>query len=233
MSIAPLMQRRASEDVAAQLRQLIRSGELPFGTQLPSQRELASTLQVGRSVLREALSELQGQGYVETKRGAQGGSFVVEPVGPADVRLRELRDDLGELDAIVDFRIAVETEAAALAAARRSADDLAAMRAAVDRLHADVDRHRFRAADASFHAALADAAANRRLSDAMRQARAELFVPLDDLDYREGIAATRREHAAILRAVERRSRGAARDAMRAHLEHTRRDLHAVVQRAAR
>lgn len=74
----PTRQTRLYEDVAAQLREAILSGEFPPGGRLPAERELMSTFGVSRAVVRQATMNLEHEGLVEVQVGAGGGTFVLE-----------------------------------------------------------------------------------------------------------------------------------------------------------
>jgi GntR family transcriptional repressor for pyruvate dehydrogenase complex len=220
---------RMGHELAFGLRAQIQSGELSVGSRLPTQRALASRWSVGRQAVQEALGLLESEGYMITKRGAHGGSFVCEPVAPAAVWMELARSNLSDLEDALDFRVGVEMQIAVLAAARRSDDDLLAMREAIDALRtAKASRSHFREADGRFHFALARAAGNSRLESALRRARADLFLPTDNIPYNETIEVSRRQHLAIHRAVERQNPAAAARAVSAHIEETRRHLRSLV-----
>ncbi|HEX5142250.1 MAG TPA: FCD domain-containing protein [Mycobacterium sp.] len=104
----------------------IRAGEWPLGHRLPGETTLAAQLGVGRSTLREAIRELSGKGVLETRQGA--GVFVtaVDPAEDTDAVLRR-----SSVSAVIEARIAIEAEAAALAAQRRTPADLRAIRRAL------------------------------------------------------------------------------------------------------
>ena len=225
---AVLTSNRTSEEVAAHFRDLIHSGELAVGTRLPPQRELARSLGVSRQAVFEGLAELETEGYVDTLRGATGGTFVRELHLPAERWLERLRESIQEFDDVLDFRIGVERQIASLAARRRDDGDLEAMRQAVDELTASGSLAAYRSADAAFHRALGRAARNELLERAVFEARARLFFPVDQLDYEPTTAATAREHTAILRAVERGDAAAAARAVTVHLEHTRTKLRSML-----
>lgn len=229
MDLEAVAQPTASDKVAALIRSRVQSGELPVGARLPSQRALAASMSVARQVVQQALSVLEAEGFVETRRGASGGSFVTEPPThgfQASVAFRRFAD---EFDEIIDFRIGVERQIAVLAAKRRSAQDLAEMLDAIQSLPTgEPSRAVFREADGRFHAALARASGNARLEAALRQARADLFMPTDAVPYREAVDVTRREHQAIYRAVERQDPAAAARALTNHVEGTRVHVHALM-----
>lgn len=219
---------RAAVEIVEHFRELMQCGDLAVGERLPSQRELAAELGIGRPALREALAVLEQEGYVVTQRGARGGTFVRELVEPAARWLERVRQNMAEFDEIIDFRIAVESRLAALAAERRTAEDLSELGEAVAELRQDMDRRTFRAADARFHSALAGTARNARLERADRRARGELFVPTDQLDWLALVDVTRAQHAAILHAIGVSDAVRAARAVVVHIERTRADFRALV-----
>lgn len=220
---------RTGVEVAESLRQQVQSGEISVGSRLPSQRAMADKLGVGRQAVAEAMSLLESEGFIVTRRGAHGGSYVCEPVATAPVWFELIRSSMADLEEALDFRMGIETQIARLAAERRTSEDLEVMRTAIDELpRTQVNRAAFREADGRFHAALSRAARNSRLEAALRRARADLFVPTDSVPYTETVEVTRRQHAAILRAVERHDAAAAARLVRAHIEETRRHLWALV-----
>jgi len=229
MELKPRTLNRTGVDLAEDLRAQIQSGEISVGARLPSQRQMAERLSVGRQAVAEALSLLEAEGYVVTRRGAHGGSFVCEPVAPAAVWLELVRSSFPDLEEALDFRIGVESQIARLAAQRRTAADIRAMQAAIDMLPShSVSRSEFREADGRFHAALSRAAGNGRLEAALRRSRADLFLPTDNIPYVETVEVTRRQHQAILRAIERQDSTAAARAVTAHVEETRRHLRSLL-----
>src|SRR5712692_7888499 len=98
--------------IVDQLRRAIHIGTFIPGDKLPPERELSKQLGVSRTTVREAIRVLEGEGYVETRRGATGGLTVRERKLP-DARLRQIvRERLGELEELLDFREANECAAA-------------------------------------------------------------------------------------------------------------------------
>ncbi|GAA4889521.1 FadR/GntR family transcriptional regulator [Actinomycetospora straminea] len=217
-----------AQAVADHLRMRIHRGDVSPGERLPAERELAEQLGVARISLREAIRQLREDGYVEVRRGSTGGTYVTELHRPAEAWRARMRAQAGEMDDIIDFRIALETETAALAARRHTAVGLAPVREAVLALHDVIGRTAFRQADSRFHVALARAAGNERLEEAVESARGELFSPRDLLPFREPVEETLRDHQAIYEAVAAGDAAAASAAMRAHLEGTRRQLRIIV-----
>ena len=224
MTEARQLGRSAPDDIAELLRTQINGGELGPGDRLPNERELAAHLGVARPTLREALRLLIGEGYLTAKRGNSGGTFVTDLSQPRTVWLERVRRDPGWAVDLMDFRKAVETRVAALAATRRSDEQVEEMRRTVDEVANPTSRGAFRQADHRFHVLLAEASRSARLLTAVVHARGELFIPVDAVHYQDRFPLTHDEHGAILRAVEERDPGAAAAAMEKHLDSSLRDL---------
>jgi hypothetical protein len=111
-----------------------------------------------------------------------------------------------------------------LAASRATAEQLQAMRVSVAEAAEPASRGVFRQADHRFHTTVAEASGSPRLLAAVVQARGELFVPVDAIQYQDRFTETCEEHAAILVAIQRHDAAAAAAAMEAHLESSLRDL---------
>src|SRR5918998_5830024 len=105
------------EQIAERLAADIRSGLYAPGERLPSERELAKTLEVSRASVREALASLQLQGVVETRHGA--GTFVVGPP-PSNGAQHDASPS-----AVLEARLQLEPAVARLAAARAQPDPAA------------------------------------------------------------------------------------------------------------
>ena len=214
----PLPVRRigpAYQQVAEELRGLILSGELSPGARLPSEPELCASFGVSRSTVREALRVLSSQHLVTTQRGVTGGSFVATPEPrsvsdylEASFALMAGADEV-DVAQLLEAREILEVPAAGLAARRRSADDLAELRAAVD-----AGRH----GDQRFHSLIVSACGNPLL-DVVCQ---PVFAVLRDRFLRDQAPPSfwtrvNRDHIAILRAIEARDAEASSHQMRAHL----------------
>ncbi len=217
-----------AQAVADHLRTLIHRGEVGPGGRLPPERELAEQLGVARISLREAIKQLRAEGYVEVRRGATGGTYVTELNRPAAEWQARMRTRTGEIDDILDFRIALETETAILAARRHEPDDLVSLREAIESLRNVDGRTAFRQADSQFHLGLARAARSDRLSEAIEASRGDLFSPHDLLLFAEPVEETLRDHQQILDAVADRDADRASRTMREHLDRTRDQLRNIV-----
>lgn len=116
---------RLSDELFRVLQSRIQAGDYPLGAQIPTEKALAEQFGVSRSVVREAVSRLKADGYVETRQGA--GAFVTG----VHARHFSFCADAGEaadIRHVFELRAAVETEAAALAADRRTTRDLLTIR---------------------------------------------------------------------------------------------------------
>ncbi|MFM9609668.1 FadR/GntR family transcriptional regulator [Streptomyces niveiscabiei] len=158
MPLGPVRPSPLVEQATERLRERIVAGEWAVGARLPGETSLAAALGVGRSTVREALRGLAGEGFVRARQGA--GVFVVsaEPAGEewaSRLRKAAVRD-------VYEVRMAVETHAARLAAARRTEGDLVVIEGALAarRAAASGDDRAFVEADIAFHAAVVAAAHN-------------------------------------------------------------------------
>jgi GntR family transcriptional regulator, transcriptional repressor for pyruvate dehydrogenase complex len=188
---------------------------------------------VSRVSVREGLKSLVDAGYIEVRRGSAGGAFVTELSQPAEAWRRRLRSQMGELDDLVDFRVAVESRVAFLAAMRSTRSDLTRMRAAIRNMRSisteDAHSHRsFRFADGEFHEALARGARNERLQRAVLDARNEMFIPYDMLSFDEPRDAVLADHQVIYEAIRDGQSGKAAALMAEHIQRTREQLRSFV-----
>jgi GntR family transcriptional repressor for pyruvate dehydrogenase complex len=210
----------------------IRAGQLQPGDKLPTEAAIMGEFDVSRTVVREAISRLQASGLVETRHGI--GTFVNEPraveptfrIAPEDVAT------VADVVELLELRISLESEAAALAAQRRSPESLSAMAAALASfnvaIHADSDAV---PSDFHFHVEVARATGNRHFAELMTYLGTMIIprtrlntaarAPEGRLAYLERV---HREHEDILDAIRRQEPEAARAAMRTHLSNSRERL---------
>jgi DNA-binding FadR family transcriptional regulator len=149
-----------ADQVIDRVRMLIHDGTYRVGDRLPAEPTLCEVFGVGRSTLREAMRALANRGLVDVRHG--GGTFV------AAVPRESLEERLGraELAEIYEARLHLELPLAVLAAERRDARDVAAMRSALrkrERGILAVSVARYSEADFAFHRAVAKAAKNAAL----------------------------------------------------------------------
>lgn len=213
-----------TNDLFAKLEARIRSGELPAGARLPSQKEIALSENVSRTVVREAVARLAAHGLTVSRQGA--GVFVAETVEYQAFQItRDEVQELADVIKLLEIRMAVETEMAGLAAARRTTADIGAMQAALAEMVA-VEQEPMAAAnaDAAFHLAIARATQNEYYTRFLEFLGLRL-VPsrklyLGDKPYeahRAYAAKVLAEHEAIVDAIIRMDSARAREAARQHM----------------
>lgn len=228
--------RNLAQGVVEDINSRIRQSLLKPGDKLPTESAIMEQYGVSRTVVREAISHLQASGAVETRHGI--GTFVLErPQGSLGIdtdSIVTVRDVL----AILELRISMETEAAWLAASRRTdaqaaelREALADMQRALESGSASVE------ADVRFHGLVAEATGNRYFVEMLSQLgntlipRARLNTPGQEperpADYLERV---NREHEDIYNAILRQDPEAARAAMRTHLSNSRERLRQTQQR---
>lgn len=229
---APVTRRRPRTlalELVDSLGDRIRAGQLKAGDKLPTEAAIMEEFDVSRTVVREAISKLQAAGLVETRHGI--GTFVIGPGdGPSFKITPEQFSTLQDVIAVLELRIGLETEAAGLAALRRSEANLAALRKALDAVIAAVESGQDSvAADFQFHLEIARATQNSHFTDLMATLgaqiipRARLEPAAVDMSV-ERQAYMRRvnaEHESILDAIASQDAESARAAMRTHLSNSR------------
>ncbi len=183
--LTPITLRTAGERIAERIVTAIALGEFVPDQRLPTERELATMLEVSRTTVREALQRLQASGYVTTRRGRGGGTFVRTDRGPdADGMIaRTLVPAWADLTDLLDFRRLIEQLIARTAAERRDHRDVALIRAAVESYASAANRDASSLADHALHQAIARATHNTRLVELSAQARRQISLGFDAEPY--------------------------------------------------
>ena len=216
-----------SARVVAGLKDKILAGDLAPGAKLPSEAELIEEYAVSRTVVREAVTRLRAEGLVETQHGR--GSFVlaVPEASSFSVESSAIRTH-ADVMAMLDFRIGVESEAAALAAAHHTAADESAISEAMTGF-IRAGHEGAVEADFAFHLAIARATRNRFYVDLLGSL-GPMMIMLPRTRLNEAYSMTdathvervQREHDNVAAAVLAGDVETARAAMRLHLGNTRR-----------
>ena len=207
-----------AQEVVDRLIEKIRAGELKVGEKLPTEVALMEEFAVSRTVVREAVQRLQTNGLVETRHGV--GSFVLpSPVPAVDFKPAAV---VGRRDvfAILELRICIEAESAALAAVRATREDHAEILAALE----EIDSHARAGEDPApydfrFHMRIAQSTGNAYFVDVLTTLD-PAFAPRARLDPANYSARVNTEHLNIYEAIARRDPEAARAAMRMHLSNS-------------
>jgi GntR family transcriptional repressor for pyruvate dehydrogenase complex len=213
--------RRVADDLADS----IRKGAYATGEKLPAERELAETFGVSRPTVREAMIALEIFGLVEIRHGS--GIYVIQAGGARPAGETEADDAEADVSAfeLIEARIIIEGETAAVAAAVVSDEDLAALDGFIARMKAgdDVEAE---VADQSFHQYLAGITHNGALIDTIEnlwalRMRSHLTKRIMTRSQGGDRASRVAEHKAIVDALRSRDPAVARAAMRQHLEQVR------------
>lgn len=223
-AVAPVEVLAAYGVVVEHIRRAIHLGVYSTGDRLPPERVHAKQLGVARITLREALRVLEGEGYIEMRRGATGGATVIAR-GESRARLRQ---NLGELLAIQDFRIANESLAARRAASRATKSDLVELERTIEIMREEPSLQTFRRADNDFHLKIAQIADSDLLNNAIQDARAAMFGQIDLVEFEVIFQTAIRGHRRIIDAIEAGSESRAGNAMAAHIRTTSKEVLAVL-----
>jgi GntR family transcriptional repressor for pyruvate dehydrogenase complex len=210
---------RLSEGIIEQVRDLIVSGRLRPGDRLPAERELARTLRVGRSAVREAIRAMESLGIVEARAGE--GTFVATLPGShgRDPITASLFQAWSAQRKLFEVRRVLEPGLAALAARRATADQIEKLRTVLDRQEAKIrGGETGMKEDTAFHFLIAEATGNEvllrivdNLMDLLRKTRET------SLQQGDRPARSLKQHRAILSAIEARDPAAAERRMRDHI----------------
>jgi len=218
----------------------IRAGHLTSGEKLPTEQELIAQFGVSRTVIREAMASLRSEGLVVSRQGA--GVFVADHHAATTFRIiSDELTSLTEVQNVLQLRIAVEQEAAGIAADKRSNDDLARMRDCLDAIDASIAAGESAIEpDFAFHRAIASATGNPYFERFMHFL-GPVIIPRQLMRPRDETPEQRRlyleqvqtEHRRIYQAIERQNVEAARFTLREHLEAGRERYRRMVDGPAR
>jgi DNA-binding FadR family transcriptional regulator len=213
---------KASDVLAARLRELILAGGLGPGRWLPAERDLVSQSGLSRATVRESIRILEIEGLVETRPGRKGGTVVRRPESETMTRSLEIfiRGRHLRLASLLEVREAVEPVSAALAARRRTDDELANL----ERLDAALaeafdDVKAFLVANVHWHVAIARMSQNELLAGFMEAIASGVLAGTDIADFNsnEVRRAALRAHGRIQQAIRDQDPDAARRRMVRHL----------------
>lgn len=224
-----------TQQLVEHLSHLIDSGALEPGEKLPTESEIVLEQGVSRTVVREAISRLQAAGIVATRHGI--GTFVLNNIHKSDFGIKAgavttIRDVL----AMLELRISIETEAAALAALRHTEEHLHEMRRALDSFRDHLASGEATVGpDFEFHLGIARATANDYFWNILNHLGPSAIprsrFPINERQphEREYLVRISHEHEDTYDAVARRDPEAARAAIRNHLGNSRERMRRAYQ----
>ncbi|WDP90582.1 MAG: FadR family transcriptional regulator [Desulfobacter sp.] len=223
ISIKPIKPKRISDQVFDQIREWIYRGKLKPGEKLLTERELAQAMGVSRTTIRDAVQRLAAMGLIIQKQGQ--GTFVKPMEGPMSgpiARAMETQD--ASLEELLEVRMGLECNSAALAARRADEADISALEQSIIEMEEAADSgHLGAEADTAFHMALAYAAKNSLNILIMKNFYDYLFHGIKES--RIGLYETPgnieeiiKQHKNILDAIKERDPSRAFSVMKKHIE---------------
>jgi GntR family transcriptional repressor for pyruvate dehydrogenase complex len=216
--------RKLADRIIESIRADLLGGSFPPGRKLPTEMQLTVQFGVSRTVVREAIAALAADGLVESRQGA--GIFATRHLASTFSSMAsEMGRRVSSALNVLEVRLAIEVESAALAAERHNPSQEASIQEAFfefERLLRNDEPTG--PADLAFHRAIATATGNPSYLDVL-DALGRKAIPCDvsspdstelvqDREYQLGL---QREHLAILNAISSRDSAGAREAMRIHL----------------
>jgi DNA-binding FadR family transcriptional regulator len=219
-----IAKRPVKDQISDKLAYMIHSGLLRPGDELPSERDLASTLGVSRETVRTAIATLQARQMIEVSHGAR-----TRVLGPGPFPLHESVSTLGDLkhrsfEEVAEARVAVEIQVVRLAARRIKPAQLARLEALVGEQETMLDDPvRFQISDQQFHETVYRACGNELLADVVSDFYGYALEQRRRALQRQGaIAHSVADHRGIVQALRTGNAEAAVAAMQDHLEQVRR-----------
>jgi GntR family transcriptional regulator, transcriptional repressor for pyruvate dehydrogenase complex len=220
----------ALAEITRKLLSYLLSGEVPAGSKIPSERQLAAALGVGRSALREAIKSLSLLGLLDVRQGdgtylSRSGSDLLPRVIEWGLLLEEPR-----ISDLLEAREEIEIVVAGLAAARASEEGIAQLQQRLEAMRAageDVDA--YVEADIAFHIQIAQVSGNEVFASLLGSLRSLLRVWADRVLHHAGETHTSLAmHEPIVAAIASGDIEGAKEATRAHMERAHRRLLAAV-----
>jgi GntR family transcriptional repressor for pyruvate dehydrogenase complex len=219
------------QEIVEGLAKNIQEGLIKPGDKLPTEAEIMARFEVSRTVVREALSKLQASKLVETRHGI--GTFALAPEASGNFKIaNEDFSTVADVIAVLELRISLETEAAGLAAQRRTDANLTAMELALQSFQDSISQDSDAVPpDFQFHMEVAHATHNQHFADLMTYLGAMIIprtrvntpstAPEGRLSYLQRVHG---EHESIYNAIRQQDAESARAAMRTHLSNSRERL---------
>lgn len=215
MEIIPVRNDRLSDKVVEQLISMMKDGSLKAGDKLPNETVLAEQFGISRGILREALTQLQSQGYI--RRRPKDGTFIED-----DIQTKLMNASVNEVIKqatyrdLLDFREVIELKMVECVIERATDDEIDELMESVSGVAGNDEMQR--SMDHYFHYRLAQASRNIFFMNFIDT----YYDLISEIAVMSGSSATRRteiaeEHRAIANAIARRDVAAAREAVLKHM----------------
>jgi len=223
----PIQGGNTFEQTVERLLQSMKLGVIVPGEQLPVERDLAESLGISRVTLREAIRSLQQAGYLESRRGRNGGTFVVRrPMSSTATGKKLPKLDPDEVDDVLGFRYVVEAGACELAARRQLSTDEVAQLQKLESDCSSASVKDYRPADSRLHLTIAEYCGVPSLASAVAEVRIRLNEMLDDLPlFPINIDHSNRQHARLIKKIIKGDAEGAKTEMCRHMDGTAALLH--------
>ena len=208
---------RVTARLISRIKSMIADGTLAPGTKFPPERDLAIKFSANRTSVRQALKVLEIMGVL-TQRVGDGTylSHSAETILNEPLDFLVLLDDLSHHE-LFETRLIVEPELTARAAQRATAEDIAALRAAVSAMEKSKNTKERLSADMAFHDAVFRASGNRICQLLFKQIHRTVLTSMSHLSNRVSLEQPLMYHRRIYKAIRERDAEAARQAMREHI----------------
>lgn len=217
-----------TDSLVTQIRNMILSNDLALGQQLPTEQAMVATFGVSRTVVREAVAALRSEGLVVTRQGL--GAFVASTLNGRPFSIDpEMMQSISDVLHIMELRMTVELEAAALAAERRTKQDIKEIGQALNAIERSLKAGESAiSADFQFHTAVAKASKNPYFPKLLEFLGRHIiprqrvgFSNADPQAMHTYLTKVQGEHRDVEDAIKNADPDAARAAMRVHLTHGR------------
>ena len=223
ITIKPIKPKRISDQVFDQIRELIFRGTLKPGEKMMPERELAEAMNVSRTTIRDAIQRLVAMGLIVQKQGQ--GTFVKPFDGKSDSPLvKAMQAQEASIEDLLEVRMGLECNAAALAASRADEGDLNALAHSIEEMKQEIASGRLGTeADTSFHMAIAYAAKNPLQVLVMRNFYDYLFYGIREnlvrlYEFQDNTEIIMRQHQDIMDGIKNRDTYRAYTAMKKHIQ---------------
>ena len=230
----PIVTQHVADHVVDRLVTAVALGVYVPQQQLPTERELATMLGVSRTSVRDALGQLTATGYLEVRRGRNGGYFVLADWGPASAERvrRHLVPNWTEFEKLFDARTLLEPLIARTAAERCTDEDRTAMAVALQAYLDAPDHDASRQADSRLHRSIAEATHNPILVDLSVDLRTRVSLNLGAEPYTDEVRRTAMlQHRELVDAVSEGRGDDAADIARQHFALSEQLIRGLVSRA--